>query len=307
MLKRTLVFSNPGHLSLKLDQLLYQPKSSESEPRTIPVEDIGFVLIETPQITLTAASLHFLAANNVAVVLCDEKHMPSATLASMDGHTTAQKQISAQLKATEALKDRLWQQTVKAKLENQAACLERGGLSGGKRIRALIPSVKKGDTGNSEAIAARLYFQTHFTDPATTRDRFGDMPNAALNYGYAILRAATARALIGSGLTCLVGIHHHNQYNAFVLADDIMEPYRPFVDDLVFNSPRTQFPQTEELTKELKAYLLSVLTVDVMLGTLRRPLMNALSCTTASLARCFLKEEKEIAYPRFPPCPVIEP
>lgn len=303
MLKRTLVFSNPGHLSLKLDQLVYQPKSCERGTRTIPVEDIGFVLIETPQITITTASLHFLAKNNITLIICDEKHMPCATLTSLASHTTTQKQITAQLKATEALKERLWRQTVKAKLENQATCLERGNRNGSKRIRALIRTVKKGDVTNCEAIAARLYFQTNFENE-TTRDRFGEMPNAALNYGYAILRAATARALIGSGLTCLIGIHHHNQYNAFVLADDIMEPYRPFVDDLIFNTPTHLFTaDAQELTKEMKAHLLSVLTLDVMLTTMRRPLMNALSYTTASLARCFLKEEKEIVYPRFPPCP----
>ena len=167
--------------------------------------------------------------------------------------------------------------------------------------------VKNGDPGNCEALAAKDYFAFH-SQGTFRRTREGAMPNPALNYGYAVLRAATARALVGSGLSCLAGIHHHNQYDSFALADDVMEPYRPFVDDVVLNQP-DRFPaEAPELTREMKAALLSVLAADVMLDAMRRPLMNALSCTTASLVRCFLKEAKEVAYPAFPPpCPPPSP
>ena len=304
MIARTLFFSTPGHLGVNLAQLVYTPaRETGGEPRSFPIEDLGFIVIETQQMTVTAYAIQALAENNTAVIFCDKTHTPAAQLLPFSGHSLTQKHFSAQVAASEALKSRLWRQTVQAKIRNQAACLEAGGKDGARRLRRYADNVKNGDPGNCEGTAARDYWASHTPDTDFKRQRQGAMPNAALDYGYAVLRAATARALTGSGLSCLIGLHHHNQYNAFTLADDVMEPYRPFVDDAVLNTP-ARFPaEALELTREMKAALLSVLTADAMIGDLRRPLTNALSITTASLARCLLKEEAQIAYPSLPPCP----
>ena len=300
MLKRTLCFSNRGFLRCDNQQLIYEMEvADEKQTRSFPIEDLGFVVIETPQVTLTSYALQSLAANNTAVIFCDTTCMPSAVLQPLMMHSIAQKHAQAQLEATEALKNRLWRQTIQAKIRNQATLLAKTDKRASQKLMVLADQVKNGDPENCEAQAARLYFSSHDLGPTFRRDPDGVMPNAALNYGYAILRAATARALVGSGLICMAGIHHHNQYNSFVLADDIMEPYRPFVDDIVF-SQLELFVSSTTLTQPMKAALLGTLTTDVMIDTMRRPLMNALSYTTASLVRCFMKEEKEIRFPGFP-------
>ena len=304
MIARTLFFSSPGHLGVKLAQLVYTPtREAGGEPRSFPIEDLGFIVIETTQMTLTAYVLQALAENNTAVIFCDKTHAPASQLLPFSGHTLTQKHFAAQMTASEALKGRLWKQTVQAKIRNQADCLEAGRKEGARYLRRHAQNVKNGDTGNCEGLAAREYWSYHTPETDFKRTRAGAMPNAALNYGYAILRAATARALTGSGLSCLSGLHHHNQYNAFTLADDVMEPYRPFVDDTVLNNTERFPAESLELTRDMKTELLNVLTADVTISAMRRPLMNALSLTTASLVRCFLKEETMIAYPSFPPCP----
>ena len=303
MLKRTLFFSLRGHLRVEHRQLVYETyKENEKQTHRFPIEDLGFIVIESTAVTVTSHCLQALAANNTVVSLCDPTHTPNAILLPVQAHTLTQKHTAAQAAATDALKERLWKQTVRAKIENQARCLEAGGKPGADRLRRHIPLVKNGDPGNCEALAAKEYFYCH-SGGAFRREREGQMPNPALNYGYAILRAAVARALVGSGLSCVIGIHHCNQYNAFALADDVMEPYRPFVDDIVLNQP-DQFPaDAPELTRDMKAQLLQVLTLDALIQPSTRPLFNAMSHTTASLVRCFLKEQKEITFPLLPvPC-----
>lgn len=295
MLKRTLFFASSGTLKMKQKQLLFEP--FDGALSSIPIEDIGFVVVESSAITISTSCIQELMANNVVCVFCDEKHMPNAMLLAVTSHSTAQRQIEAQLSATEALKDRLWKQTVAAKIRNQGECLSRAGKAGGTHLKNMARNVKNGDPKNLEAIAAKLYFSRHFPDDDFARSRFGNMPNAILNYGYAIVRAATARALVGSGLLCVSGIHHANQYNPYGLADDIMEPYRPFLDDIVLN---TDLKNAATLDAIVKRALLSVLTVDVKINGMKRPLMNALSITSASLARTFLKEDTAIVYPEFP-------
>lgn len=304
MIARTLFFSAPGHLGVNLVQLIYTPaRETGQEPHTFPIEDLGFIVIETTHMTLTAYALQALAENNTAVIFCDKTHTPASQLLPFSGHTLTQKHFTAQMTASEALKGRLWKQTVQAKIRNQASCLDKGGKDGGRWLRRHAQNVKNGDPGNCEGLAAREYWNYHTPDTDFKRQRQGAMPNSALDYGYAVLRAATARALTGSGLSCLIGLHHHNQYNAFTLADDVMEPYRPFVDNTILNDPERFPSEALELTRDMKAALLNVLTADVVISDMRRPLMNALSLTTASLARCFLKEETTIAYPSFSPCP----
>jgi len=296
MIARTLCFSSIGKLSLKYEQLVWSTESGEK--RTIPIEDIGFVILESEKIEITSAALQFLSANNVAVVVCDKSHTPSAQFLPYAANTTAAESMEAQLSTTDAVQGRLWRMVVRQKIRNQASLMERLGAKNSKRLLALADEVKNGDPSNCEAQAARIYFQELGPD-GFVRDRDGAWPNAPLNYGYSILRAAMARALVGSGLACFRGIHHHNRYNAFALADDMMEPYRPFVDQYVLGRVKPFDTPMDELTKEMRARLLQMLTCDVILGDVRRPLMIALSSTTASLARYYRKETDELALPRF--------
>lgn len=296
MIAKTLCFSSMGKLSLRYEQLVWTADSGEK--RTIPIEDIGFVILESEKVELTSAALQFLSENNVAVVVCDKTHTPSAQLLPYVANTTASESIEAQLAATDAVRGRIWRMIVRQKIRNQAALLERLGAKGAKRLLALAEEVKNGDPANCEAQAARIYFQSLGPD-GFVRDRDGAWPNAPLNYGYAILRAATARALVGSGLVCFHGVHHHNRYNAFALADDMMEPYRPFVDQYVLGKVKPFDEPSDELTKEMRARLLQMLTCDVNLGDVRRPLMVALSFTTASLVRYYMKKSDELALPEF--------
>lgn len=298
MLKRTLFFGSPGRLFLERSLLAYEPRGIDgvSEKRTFPLEDLGFIVLESLQLVVTTACLNALAKENIAVVVCDAAHMPSAMLQPFAGNTLAQRHTEAQLRATDALKARLWRQTVKAKITNQAECLKRLGLPD-QRLRVLAESVKAGDAANAEAVAARYYFQQLAGSKEFLRSQDGEPPNSALNYGYVILRAAVARALTGSGLLCVAGIHHSNQYNPFGLADDIMEPFRPFVDEMVFSA--CDFFSVPELGKAQKSQLLQLLTADVISGAERRPLLNSISYTSASLVRCFLREETVIKYPEF--------
>lgn len=275
-----------------MNQLVFIPETGE--PKQVPIEEVGLVIVESHGITLSAHCLASLAENNTAVVFCDASHMPCSQLVPMAGHSTTQRQTEAQLSASEALNARLWKQTVQAKLRNQARCLELGGRGGAEKLRGIAVGIRNGDPENGEGTAARLYFKAHYPDGGFKREREGDMPNALLNYGYAIVRAVTARALVGSGLLCAKGIHHANQYNAFVLADDIMEPYRPFVDNAVFNGP---LREAAVLDRAAKCALAMLPASDVLMSGMKRPMMNAMSLTSASLARCFLKEDSSICYP----------
>lgn len=294
MIKRTLFFESAGRLGVRLNQLVFTPTSGE--PHQVPVEDIGFIIIENPAVILSAHTIQALSENNTALVFCDSSHMPSSMLLSMAGHSTTHRHTAAQLNATTSLNGRLWKQTIQAKLRNQAACLQLGGRDCVTKLRALAAKVRNGDPNNSEGQAGRLYFAAHFPDRTFTRDRNGEPPNVFLNYGYAVVRAAIARALIGSGLLCTKGIHHSNQYNPFVLADDIMEPYRPFVDHMVFNGA---LRNAEILDKAAKAKLVMLPSSDVSSSGMTKPMMNAMSMTSASLSRCFLGESPEIVYPEF--------
>ncbi len=295
MLKRTLFISNPYHLSVKNKQLLVSGKNDLTS-KTIPIEDIGFIIMEHPQISFTLKLMEELTQNNVAVVFCDSKHMPSSMTLPLDAHHIQNELFSVQINATEPLKKKLWKQTIEMKIGNQARLLDKLGKSS-TRLKTLAKSVKSGDTDNREGFAARLYWITLFGQ-GFIRDRYGDAPNPFLNYGYILLRSAVARALSGSGLLATLGIHHHNRYNAFCLADDIMEPYRPYVDEIVFAMNKI-WPDSIMLEKEHKARLLELMVADVRIGENRRPLMVALSQTTASLARCFNGETRKIVYPVF--------
>lgn len=296
MIAKTLSFGSPGRLSIRNRQLVYD--GEDGVHRTFPVEDVGFIILETGRIVVTAACLQALAEANVAVVVCDGAHAPLAQLLPFAAHSTTQETAEAQLAATPAMQGRLWKRIVQAKLRNQAALLATLGHKESGRLENLAENVKNGDPENCEAQGARIYFRALAPEADFRRTQDGGWPNAALNYGYAILRAAVARALVGSGLVCFRGIHHHNRYNPFCLADDVMEPYRPFVDQFVFRSGGV-LPAAQDggLDRATKAALLSCLTCDVMLGELKRPLEIALSSTTASLARCYLEKNVDLLLP----------
>lgn len=297
MIARTISFGSPGRLFVRDEQLVYEDKNNER--RTFPIEDLGFVLIESEQITLSATCLRKLAESNVATIICNATHTPSAQLFPFAAHSTSQETVSAQLAASDAVQGRLWRQIVRQKILNQASLLELlNAPSEGRRLRTLANEVKNRDPANCEAQAARVYFQT-LMPPHVIRDPDGAWPNAPLNYGYAILRAAVARALVGSGLLCLKGIHHHNRYNPFCLADDIMDPYRPFVDQYVLGKVKPFDVPLQELTQPMRARLLQMLTCDVKMGNLKRPLMVALSYTTASLSRYYRGETDKLVLPSF--------
>jgi CRISPR-associated protein Cas1 len=295
MLKRTLFLSNPYHLSLKNKQLVVSEKAGMAI-KTAPVEDLGFIVLDHPQISFSMKLMEELSENNVAVVFCDSKHLPSSMLLPLDAHHIQNEIFRAQIDASEPLKKNLWKQTIEAKIKNQARLLTKLGKNSGP-LKAIAKSVKSGDSDNREGFAARLYWM-ELMGREFIRDRYGEPPNPFLNYGYILLRSAVARALSGSGLLATLGIHHRNRYNAFCLADDVMEPYRPWVDEIVYRM-NEKWPGSFMLEKEHKAELLQLMTADVKIGENRRPLMVALSQTTASLARCFSGEQRKIDYPVF--------
>lgn len=295
MLKRTLFFGNPYHISTR-DKQLHIAKKDTGEIKTVPIEDIGFIVFEHPHITFTQSVMQLLAENNASVIFCDQKHHPSSMLFHLDTHYIQTEKFKYQINASEPLKKQLWQQTIKQKIMNQADLLIQHQKNG-EALHYKAKQVKSGDSTNEEAKAARKYWSELFGKDFR-RERFGDSPNPALNYGYAILRAATARALAGSGLLCTLGIHHRNKYNSFCLADDIMEPYRPYVDRTVFNMKQIGL-DCLELEKDEKAELLSLLSQDVIINEQVSPLMVALSKTCSSLAKCFEGNSRKILYPTF--------
>ena len=305
MIKKTLYFGNPIYLSLRNAQLvLRMPDADKLEEsfkqdaeRTIPIEDIGVVVLDNRRITITTGAMEALLANNCAIITCDSTDLPVGLMLPLCGNTTQSERFSTQIDASLPLKKQLWQQTVRQKILNQATVLSKNTGAIVKNMQVWANEVRSGDPDNLEARAAAYYWRNLFpTLPNFVRGREGDPPNNLLNYGYAILRACVARGLVGSGLLPTLGIHHHNRYNAYCLADDIMEPYRPFVDDLVINIMQ-QYPDYSELTRSIKAALLTIPSLDVTLDGKRSPLMIAVGQTTASLAKCFNGELRKIAYP----------
>lgn len=295
MIKRTLVFSNPVHLSLKNRQVIIAYKDSSLESVSVPIEDISMVMIEHQQISITMPLLNALTAENVQVVFCNSKGMPSSLLTNLNGNNTQGETLRNQMSCGEVLKKQLWKQIVECKIRNQAALLDKTSGSGNV-LKPFYSNVKSGDSGNREGISARIYFQKLFgSDFLRDRDAIGI--NSLLNYGYTILRAAVSRALISSGLFPAIGIFHHNRSNAFPLADDIMEPYRPFVDEIVYN---LAVQEKTELTKEVKGELIKALYADTIFEKVSRPLSIGLSMTTASLVKCYSKEISKLSLPSLP-------
>ncbi|MFN6341091.1 MAG: type II CRISPR-associated endonuclease Cas1 [Bacteroidota bacterium] len=303
MIKKTLYFGNPMYLSCRNQQLVISVPHAKGIDHlldhTVPIEDIGVVILDHKQITITQTLITQLLENNVAMITCDDSHLPKGLMLNLAGHTLQQTRFQAQLEATVPLKKNLWQQTVQAKIRNQAAILRRIGV-GTENMMHWLHEVKSGDTENHEARAAAYYWKNFL--PVThqfTRQRDGIPPNNLLNYAYAIIRAVVARGLVASGLLPTFGIFHRNQYNAYCLADDVMEPFRPFADWMVREWVMSAKPYTE-LTKDIKKELLLLPTVDVLMEEKRSPLMVGLQRTTASLVACFEGTSRKIIYPEMP-------
>lgn len=295
MIKRTLFISTPYKLSLKNNQMLLGSKDTDNI-YSVPIEDIGFLILEDPRIITTMPLLAALNKQNVAVIFCDQKRMPTSMLLNLEGNNVQNETFRLQLASTTPLNKRLWKQTIEQKIRNQALLLKKQTLPH-EQLITLSKKVMSDDTTNREGTAARIYWSTLMGN-GFIRNRETENINTLFNYGYIILRAAVARALVGSGLLPTIGIHHHNRYNAYCLADDIMEPYRPYVDEIVYAIAKEK-GQAHTVTKEDKVTLLGLLTCDVQIGKQKRPLMNALSQTTSSLAKCYNKELNKITYPIF--------
>lgn len=292
MLKRTIVITEAYHLSLKNAQMVVSAREMPEVTRTVPIEDLGFLIIENQMAMVTMPLLNALVDNGVAVVLCDSKGMPHAFLENMDGHNMQGEILSQQIAVSEPLKKQLWKQIVEAKIQNQENLLNK--IHGnGDGLKSYRMNVKSGDSDNREGAAAHAYFPLLLGEDFV-RDRNQSGINALLNYGYSVLRAATTRALVSSGLTPAIGLFHHNRSNAFPLADDMMEPFRPFVDEIVY-------ALCEEgkmtLNKETKGALIGVLYCDTEYPKVTRPLQVGLSLTMASLAKCYRGEQKKLSLP----------
>jgi CRISPR-associated protein Cas1 len=310
LIKRTLYFENPAYLSVTLSQLKIKipeveknlPKEfSERFTNSIPIEDIGVVILDNPQITITQRALQALNENNCAVIICDDQRMPYGLLLPLTNNTLQGERYRYQINASVPLKKQLWQQTVQAKISNQATLLKHTVDIQVSNMVKWAKEVKSGDTTNMEARAAVYYWANIFPyNKVFIRDRYGMPPNNLLNYGYSILRSIIARSLVGTGLLPTLGIHHRNKYNAYALADDIMEPYRPFVDSTVLNIINSGLDYNT-LNREVKIQLMSIPVLDVRINDLQRPLQIASSITTASLLKCFTKEESKILYPEIGP------
>jgi len=297
MIKRTIYLSSACYLK-KIDMQLgiIFPANDCKTDASIPIEDIGIVVLDHPQITMTHALISALSDNNVAIVSCDAKHLPYGLMLPMYAHHAFTEKMYEQLESSLPLRKNLWQQTVISKIANQAAMLRSIGVDDGK-MQYYVKLVKSGDPQNVEGRAAAYYWENLFGDKSNfVRDRDEDGINAMLNYGYAILLAVVARALVSSGLLPAVGIHHRNKYNPWCLASDIMEPYRPYVDRIVLQVSE-EFPESGELTPEIKRRLLQVPVTDIEIDGKKSPLMVGISRTTASLSACFGGVSRKILYP----------
>lgn len=307
MIKKTLYFGNPTYLSCTNEQLVIEmPEITKANTHpslqakgviTRPIEDIGLVMLDHPQITITHGAIQKLLQNTCAIITCDSKRLPFGLCLPLYGNTTQNERFRDQLAVARPVQKQLWQQTIQYKIRNQAFIIQKFTSEEAENMLAWAKEVRSGDVTNLEARAAAFYWKNVFHQyPDFLRDRDGLPPNNLLNYGYAILRAVIARAIVLSGLIPTLGINHHNKYNAYCLADDIMEPYRPYVDKKILQL-LAKYGHIDEITKEIKGELLLIPTMDVKIGKRRSPLMIAASQTTASLYQCFIGKTRKIDYP----------
>jgi CRISPR-associated protein Cas1 len=306
MIKRTIDISQEAaHISVELDQLQIRPHDDATRlAASIPVEDIGVLLTDHQRNTFTHAALAALAQYQATVIVCGRDHLPAGIMLPMAQHTQVVWRVNEQIEALQRkpLCKQLWTQIVRAKIRGQARNLPRGSPAQ-RRLAAMVNEVRSGDPSNVEAQAARLYWNqwaASFRDPPPAFRRLpdgADAVNIMLNYGYAIMRAAIARTLVAAGLLPMLGIHHRNRSNAFALADDLVEPLRPMVDQRVRH---LHDESMRDLSRTTKAGLLDLLTQTVQTGDESGPLMVALHRMIASLVHCFSGDERDLCLPVLP-------
>ncbi len=300
MIKKTLYFGNPAYLSVKDEQLIVKDpeavSSGDNVKASIPIEDIGLVVLDHQRVTVTHTLLVKLIENNAAIITCNDAHLPISLTLPLAYNDTFSEKVKYQLEASEPLKKQLWRQTIMAKLNNQSKVLSLLGI-GAIEIEKMMMRVGSGDPENYEAQAAAIYWDRILDKYNVTRGRFDGHPNHFFNYGYAILRSIIARSLVGSGCLPVLGIHHTNKYNPYCLADDIMEPYRPIIDLMICKYLSTQSEISENLTKQDKAHLLTIPVIDVIIAGKSSPLMVGSQRTTASLVKCYQGSERKLLYP----------
>lgn len=296
MLYRTIYIGNPAYLRLKSGQMKVIYPDTDEVVGSVPIEDMGLLVIDHSRVTISHRLISALLEGNVAIVSCNDLHLPHGIMLPYAGHSESSERMRTQLSIREPLRKQLWKQTVEAKISNQAALLRIRGLDDAP-MSDYLSQIKSGDASNMEGIAAQYYWRTLIA-PDFIRGRDEAAPNCFLNFGYAILRSIIARALVETGLLLVIGIFHRNKYNPFCLADDIMEPYRPFIDTMVMDWCDA-YPDQTELTKEFRYHILQAATMDVGMGGATRPLIVAAKTTSTSLYKCFCGEQRSIAYPEF--------
>lgn len=294
MIKRIIYIGSAAYVSTENEQLFINRKEPESQEK-VPIEDIGFLIFDSPQITVTSFAMQKLLANNTALIVCSPNHLPNGLMLTMEGNFAQTERFIAQIETKLPLKKNLWQLLVKAKIKNQYLLLKKLGFDF-ISVKDKLDKVQSGDATNQEAQASQHYWKNLFPGKKFKRERFGDYPNSLFNYGYAILRAVTARSIVAAGLHPSIGLHHKSKYNAYCLADDIMEPYRPFVDEIVLNFYKEN-PEEKELNKDIKKILLNAAYVDVKIEDQLHPLWNGVQFTCNSLVNCYSKESKTLLLP----------
>lgn len=294
MLRKTVEFSTPGtRLSVSHRQLVIerpdQPKA------TLPIEDLGVIIVDDVRASYTQAVFMELLEAGATVVITGHDHLPAGIMLPLDAHHVQTERHRAQVEASEPVKKRAWQALIRGKISQQAAMLEHfNGEDGG--LRSMSRRVRSGDPDNLEAQAAQRYWPRLF-GKEFRRDREVGGVNALLNYGYAIVRAATARCIVASGLIPSLGVFHRNRSNPFCLADDLLEPYRPFVDWRVKRlvDDKDGVPTLEDRTA--RADLLTIFNETVLVEARRMPLLLALQASAASLCRALTEGNPELSLP----------
>lgn len=299
---RILQITKPCRLSVKNSQLCYESLDDEAQKLNLPLEDVSVIILEHKQILLNSALIARLAENDIVVFSCGEQHLPEAVFLPFHNHSRYAEIAWLQTQTSEPLKKRLWQEVIKAKINNQAACLKWCQKENSDKMYAIAKQVQSGDAKNSEAFAASLYWKSLFID--FNRHDETDIRNSALNYGYAIIRGAMARAVVGAGLLPCFGIHHANKLNQFNLVDDLMEPLRPFVDYVVFNM---DLMNISTLTTPLKNQLVSVLTHNVIFDNEEISLLKIMEIEAQSIVKAFRdKDPKNLKLPVLKKFPFFE-
>lgn len=296
---RVVQITTPCKLSVKQHQLFYEP--SEGEAVTLPLEDIAVVILENKHILLTSTLLSELGEYGICLFSCDGTHTPNGVYTAFGNHSRHSEVANLQIDISEPLKKRLWQKIVKTKIRNQAEVLRRAGNRFSSKLEEIAKNILSGDTSNGEAFAAGLYWENLFSG---FKRHDNDIINSALNYGYAVLRGTIARALVGAGLLPCFGLHHANKLNAFNLADDIIEPFRAFVDQMVVSM---DLEGKTRMEKEERRLLISVLTHNCSYDDKETTILKAIEQTAFSLVNAFKDQEaKSLVLPEFSKLPLFE-